>query len=366
MMGSAAAADLARSRGVEKVVLADSDLERARKAARASRKIEAAQVGVSDGAAVRRLMSGVDGVLSAVPYFYNLPLTCAAIGAGIHFCDLGGNSRLVDRQFALRRRAERARIGILPDCGLSPGLTSILVAEGVRRVGQTQAIRIRVGGLPQNPQPPLNYKLLFSVHGLLNEYLEPARIIRHGRMVAVESLTGLETIRFPGFGDLEAFYTSGGASTLPDTYAGRVRELDEKTIRYPGHAEAFRLLFGLGFGREPNRAVLAGALQEKLALPGGDVLLLRVDVSGRAGRICYELIERGTERLTAMMKTTAWPASILLQMLVNGTIAQRGVLRLEEAVPGEAFLAELARRGIHITATHHKGADVAMLAKLAS
>ncbi len=348
MMGSAAAADMAASPDVERVIVADSGLERAQAAASAHKSIEPAELDVTDGAAVRRLMAKVDGALSAVPYFHNLGLSCAAIDAGIHFCDLGGNSRLVDRQFALHPQAERAGIAILPDTGLSPGLTSILAADGMKRVPQADCIRMRVGGLPQDPRPPLNYKLLFSAHGLLNEYLEPARIIRNGRPVQVESLTGIEPIDFAGFPALEAFYASGGTSTLPETYAGRVRELDEKTIRYPGHAEAFRLLFSLGFGEEPYRPLLTRLLEDKLRLPGGDVLLLRVEVTGPTSGVRYELIEYGTEKLTAMMKTTAWPASILLQMLVNGTVKKCGVLRLEEAIPTEPFLAELARRNIRL------------------
>lgn len=348
MMGSAAAADLARSPGVERVLLADGDLERARSAARGFPRIEPAEVDVTDRQAVRRLMGRVQGVLSAVPYFLNLGLTEAAIESRAHFCDLGGNSRLVDQQLQLGPAAQRAGVGVLPDCGLSPGLTSILVADGLQRLGRVHSVRIRVGGLPRKPRPPLNYKLLFSAHGLLNEYVEPARLLRRGRVEQVESLTGIESIRFPGFPPLEAFYTSGGASTLPDTYAGRVRELDEKTIRYPGHADAFRLLFWLGLGEGQGRELLTAALERKLCLPGGDVLLLRVDLAGRGRGLRYQLIEYGSQRLTAMMKTTAWPASILLQMLANGTIAERGVLKLETAVPAGAFLAELARRRIVI------------------
>jgi lysine 6-dehydrogenase len=348
MMGSAAAADLARSPGVERVILADADLKRARRAAAANSKIHPAHVDVRDGRAVQLLMRSVQGVLSAVPYYHNLELTRCAIRAGAHFCDLGGNSLLVQRQFQLHGDARRAGVAVLPDCGLSPGLTSILVADGLARLGSVEAVRIRAGGLPLEPIPPLNYKLVFSAYGLLNQYLEPARILRNGKYVEVEPLTGLETIRFAGFPPLEAFHASGGASTLPESFAGKIRDLDEKTIRYPGHAEAFRLLFWLGFGEAGRREALTQALEEKLRLPGGDVVLLRVDLAGKAGGLRYQMIEYGTEELTAMMKTTAWPASILLQMLINASIPGRGLLRLEHAVHPRHFLHELARRGIEI------------------
>lgn len=348
MMGSAAAADLARSPGIERVVLADADLKRARRAAAAHPKIRPVRADVTDARAVQQLMRSVQGVLSAVPYFHNLELTRWAIRCGAHFCDLGGNSLLVQRQFQLHGDARRAGVAVLPDCGLSPGLTSILVADALHHLGAARTVRIRVGGLPRDPVPPLNLKLLFSAHGLLNEYLEPTRILRDGKPTEVESLTGLETVRFPGFPPLEAFYTSGGASTLPETFAGKIRDLDEKTVRYRGHAQAFRLLFWLGFGEMRKRQVLTEALEEKLQLPGGDVVLLRVDVEGESGGLRYQMVEYGTDDLTAMMKTTAWPASILLQMLINATIPGRGVLRLENAVPPRHFLDELARREIVI------------------
>src|ERR1044072_7174306 len=125
-------------------------------------------------------------------------------------------------------------------------MVSVLAMHGAREVDQLDEIHIRVGGLPQNPRPPLDYQIVFSVEGLINEYVERARVIREGQLVEVESLTELETLDFPDpYGRMEAFQTSGGTSTLPETFAGRVKELDYKTIRYPGHCARFRLLLAL-------------------------------------------------------------------------------------------------------------------------
>jgi lysine 6-dehydrogenase len=150
---------------------------------------------------------------------------------------LGGNNYIVDAQLALDEAAKKANINIVPDCGLAPGMVSVLAMHGANRFDETEEIHIRVGGLPQTPKPPLDYQLVFSVEGLINEYIESARVIRDGKIIEVNSMTELETLAFDGFSALEAFQTSGGTSTLPDTFCGKVKELDYKTIRYAGHCQ---------------------------------------------------------------------------------------------------------------------------------
>src|SRR5215210_8307938 len=192
-------------------------------------------------------MRGHDAVLSCVTYFHNLSLARAAVEARTHFCDLGGNNAVVDAELALDEEASAAGVNVVPDCGLAPGMVSVLAAHGAARFDALDEVRIRVGGLPQKPRPPLDYQIVFSVEGLINEYVERARVVRGGRIVEVESMTEVEELEFPApFGRMEAFQTSGGTSTLPETFLGRVTELDYKTVRYPGHCERFRLLIELG------------------------------------------------------------------------------------------------------------------------
>lgn len=368
-MGTAAAYDLLHSRGVERVTLAESDTARLR-AARVwlrTKHLVTRRLDVGSVRAVVNVMRGHDAVLSAVPYRLNLQLARAAIAARVSFCDLGGNHDVVEQQLRLDAAARRNQIAILPDCGLSPGLASVLVAHGTQKFSRLERIHIRVGGLPQKPQPPLDYQLFFSVEGLINEYIEPSRIIHGGKLREVESLTGLEAILFPEpFGRLEAFYTSGGTSTLTTTFLGRVQELDEKTIRYPGHCQKVKLLAELGLmSAEPirvagrmvrPRALLEQLLEEKLGGDGPDVVLLRIVVVGRMGTrrhtLNYELIDRYDPRtgLTAMMRTTAFPASVAAQMLAQKMIPP-GAHRQEIAVPTAWFLAEMARRGFEIRET---------------
>ena len=152
--------------------------------------------------------------LSAVPYRLNLGLAKAAIQARCHFADLGGNNTVVRQELALAGKAEKREVALAPDCGLSPGMASILGGELVRRLGgRADALRLYVGGLPEKPMPPFHYQLVFSVEGLINEYVEPARILRKGKLVTMEPLTEPEEFHMPGFAPLIAFQTSGGTST---------------------------------------------------------------------------------------------------------------------------------------------------------
>jgi lysine 6-dehydrogenase len=285
MMGSAAAYDMARQGHVDSVTLADNDLKRAKDVAArvnritAGKKVRAVALDASKEKEAARLMKGHDGALSAVPYFLNLALAKAAISAGCHFADLGGNNTVVRQELALAKQAEKRGIGIAPDCGLSPGMASILGGELVRRLdGRADALKLYVGGLPERPMPPFHYQLVFSVEGLINEYVEPARILRRGKLMTIDPLTEPEEFHMDGFAPLVAFHTSGGTSTMPETFEGKVGECFEKTLRYPGHYDLLCELNDLGlFSNEKMRvgnvevaprALLSRVFEEKFAGKG--------------------------------------------------------------------------------------------------
>ncbi|MBD0370725.1 MAG: saccharopine dehydrogenase family protein [Pyrinomonadaceae bacterium] len=369
-MGLGAAFDLAHNAEGVRVTVADVDRERARAVVEAvkSDRLRAAQVDVSDHEQVVELMRGHDAVISCVVYSYNLQLARAAIEARVNFCDLGGNNIVVDSELALDAEAKRAGINIIPDCGLAPGMASVLVAHGAARFEKLEEIHIRVGGLPQAPRPPLNYQIVFSVEGLINEYIERARVIREGRIVEIDSMTEVERLSFPApFEELEAFQTSGGTSTLPETFLNRVRELDYKTIRYPGHCEKFKLLVDLGLcsseaievegASVSPRRVLGEMLLRRLPADEPDVVLILVEFRGaRLGKsesetLRYYIIDRFDEStgLSAMQRTTAFPASIIAQMMARGETLEKGAIPQERCIPPEAFVKELAARNIRIT-----------------
>jgi lysine 6-dehydrogenase len=369
-MGLGAAFDLAQSPGVEAVTIADLDVGRARAVAASvkSEKLRPARIDVTDYAEVVELMRGHDAAISCVTYFHNLRLARAAVEARVNFCDLGGNNAVVAEELALDEAAREAGINIIPDCGLAPGMVSVLVAHGAQAFDELEAIHVRVGGLPLKPRPPLNYQIVFSVEGLINEYVERARVIRDGKIVEVDSMTEIERMKFPApFHEMEAFQTSGGASTLPESFLGRTRHLDYKTIRYPGHCEQFKLLIDLGLaaseeididgGRVSPRRVLGEMLLRHLPADEPDAVLVRLEFRGRAGGekrlLRYDIIDRFDEStgLSAMMRTTAFPASIIAQMMARGEIKEKGAIPQERAIPPDAFVAELAKRNIRLTTT---------------
>jgi lysine 6-dehydrogenase len=382
MMGSAAAYDMALQGHVDSVTLADNDLKRAKNAAArvnriaGNKKVRAVALDAAKEKEAARLMKGHDGALSAVPYRLNLGLAKAAIRAGCHFADLGGNNTVVRQELALAKQAEKRGIGLAPDCGLSPGMASILGGELVRRLGgRADALKLYVGGLPEKPLPPFHYQLVFSVEGLINEFVEPARILRHGKLTTIEALTEPEPFHMDGFAPLVAFQTSGGTSTLPETFAGKVGECFEKTLRYPDHYNLIRGLKELGlFSSEKMligdvevapRALLAKVFESKFAGDGPDVCIMRLEahesvkapgvrglLGGKLkGRVAtFTMVDHYDSKsdMSAMMRTTAFPASIVLQMMCTGAVSKRGAVLQERDIPAGSFLEEIARRGIKI------------------
>jgi lysine 6-dehydrogenase len=367
MMGSAAAYDLAKTNPQDEIILADINIQQARSvAASIGPNVTPVRIDVNNNRDVVKLIEGSGAVISAVSYSVNYQMTKAAIEAGVSMCDLGGNNDVVEKQMTLDEQAKEKGITIVPNCGLAPGLINILAMEGAKEFDTLDSIHLRVGGLPQHPRPPLYYQIVFSVEGLINEYVEKATVIQDGELKLIDPMSGLEEIEFPPpFGTLEAFNTSGGLSTLTKVFAGKLKNLDYKTIRYKGHCEKFKTLLDLGFAtNEPmmvggsvktNREFFADLLRKKLDYGDKDVVLARATITGRTAAaektLVYEFIDYYDEatKMTAMMRTTAFPTSIVAQMLANGIITQRGVIVPELCVPGKRMIDELAKRNVKIT-----------------
>ncbi len=365
-MGKGAAYDLMKQDSVEQIILADIDLKCAEALAKEiGPKAEAVQVDAKKRIDLVRAFSRVDSVISAVSYTVNKLHTEVAIETGTHMCDLGGNKFVVDEQIAMSDQAKDAGITVVPDCGVAPGMVSVLARHGIEYLDRVESVKIRVGGLQQEPRPPLNYALIFSVEGLINEYVEPCEVIRDGKIVTEEPLVGFEELIFPEpFGKLEAFNTSGGTSTLPHTYLGKVNELDYKTIRYPGHGHKMWCLLKLGLmdskeidvdgTKVTPRRVLEKLLEENLPPSGKDATLIRTTVEGWKGTesriIEYQVVDLFDEEtgLTSMMRTTSFPAAVTALMMADGRITERGVLTPERCIPPDLFIEALRERGIDI------------------
>ena len=284
-----------------------------------------------------REMKEEDVVISALPYDFNYKLAKLAIKTKTNFIDLGGNSSIVEKELALHGDAKKAGITIIPDCGLAPGMSNI-VAYHLWEQG-SRKIHIRVGGLPLHPEPPLNYALVFSVHGLINEYVEDAIIVKNGMVTRVESLTGLEEIEINGM-KFEAFYTHGGTSTLPKTLHG-VKELDYKTIRYKGHCEKILLLKQLGFFENEERLFTEKILEKALPKDAEDFVVAKIYSESMEAI----LFDRHDGSFSAMQRTTAFPTAIIAKMLASEAI-EKGAYPPELAIDFEKFMEELKRRGI--------------------
>jgi lysine 6-dehydrogenase len=368
LQGCACAYDLLQNPAVTQVTLADLQPEKLPPFL--SRdwggRLRTVRLDVTDSAAVHTTFAGHAAVMSAIPYYYNGPMAKAAVECGCHFSDLGGNTEIVLEQKKLHREAEAKGISVIPDCGLAPGMVNILAAEGIRRLEHAEKVKIFVGGLPQSPEPPLNYQIVYSLEGALDYYTTPSWILRGGRPVQVEALSEVESVEFPApVGTLEAFHTGGGISTLPFAYQGKIDVMEYKTLRYPGHAAVVRPIRDLGLlanvpidvkgTKVVPRDVFIAVVSPRLYKPEGrDLVALQVEVTGKKdgkpARVTFRLIDYYDAKhgISAMMRTTGYSLSITGQMQVDGRVSAKGVHTPDEAVPFRDYVTELGKRGIKI------------------
>jgi lysine 6-dehydrogenase len=368
LQGTACAYNLLQHDPVEQVTLADLDPSRLPRFLEPYRgnRLRLAALDAKDHGAVLELMRGHAAAMCALPYYFNEPMTRAAIEAGAHFADLGGNTEIVIRQKTLDGAARERRVSVIPDCGLAPGMVNILAGAAIRRLDQVDAVRIFVGGLPQHPEPPLNYQIVYSLEGALDYYTTPSWVLRDGKATQVDALSELEPQEFPApVGTLEAFHTGGGISTMPFAFEGRIRTMEYKTLRYPGHVAIMRPIRELGLiSNTPIRVkdvtvsprdVFIAAVQPKLRKPEGrDLVALRVVAAGvRAGRpaeVRFELLDYYDEKagISAMMRTTGYSLALTGLMQASGAVTELGVHTPDEAVPFRPYVDGLARFGVRI------------------
>lgn len=368
LQGSACALDLLRTTDAD-VTLADARPEGLPAFLDPHRpgRLRVERLDARDPQAARALVARHDAVLSALPYYLNADMARLAVTCGVHFADLGGNTEIVREQQRLDTEARAAGVSVMPDCGLAPGMVNILAAEGIRRLDGVESVRCYVGGLPLDPQPPLNYAIVYSLEGVLDYYTTPSWILRGGRPVSVEALSEVEEVAFPEpAGRLEAFHTAGGISTMPWDFEGRIPVMEYKTLRYPGHADAMRVIRDLGLldleeirvgaSWVRPRDLFVALVDPKLRQPGApDLVALRVVTTGtRGGRpahVTFSLLDRYDDAagVSAMMRTTGYSLSITGQLQVAGQVTRSGVTTAYEGMPYEAYVEGLAARGVVIT-----------------
>ena len=372
--GTAAAYDMARWGDAQRITLADYDLEVARRAAERVNALvgrsvaEPAQLNVTDLSAVGRVLGGVDALLSAVPYYYNLDITEVAIQAGACMCDLGGHTGIAQQQHGYNSQALKAGVSVVPNCGQVPGMGTTLMVYAMEMLDEAIDVYMWDGGIPQAPRPPFDYLLTFHIAGLTNEYAEPAVFLRDWKITEVEPMSELETIEFPEpIGTLEAFVAGGGTDTMPWTFEGKVRTLQNLTLRWPGSLAKLRAFYELGLWElEPiqvgdqqvvPRDVFHALFEPKVTFPEDkDLVIVRVKAVGKKhgqdAKALVQVIDRFDEQtgFTAMERTTGWSAAIVAQMMARGD-TPRGSGGVESMVPAGLFVEELRRRGFDVSET---------------
>src|SRR5436305_13318439 len=238
LQGSACAYDLLRQPGVERVTIADLKPERmpAFLKPHVGKRLALLKLDVQDGAALRAAMADHAAVQNAAPYYFNLEVSRAAVDAGVHCADLGGNTEIVFQQKKLDAAAKQRNVSVIPDCGLAPGMVNVLAGEAVRRVGGAEGVKLDVGRLPQHHEPPLNYQIVYSLEGALDYYTTPSWVLRDGKPTRVDALSELEEVTLPPpAGVLEAFHTGGGIVIVRWTYVAIGRPMEYETLAYPRH-----------------------------------------------------------------------------------------------------------------------------------
>jgi saccharopine dehydrogenase-like NADP-dependent oxidoreductase len=331
-------ADMLAATGDYRVTLADRAVGRF---AGLNASIETKAVDVTDPRAMSSLLNGSFAVLSAVPFSLTGDIAVSAKDAGAHYLDLTEDVATTRK---VKRLAEGAQTAFIPQCGLAPGFITIAAYDLIRRFDTLHDVRMRVGALPKFPSNALNYNLTWSTEGLINEYCEPCEAIVNGERREVPPMEELEEFSLDGV-TYEAFNTSGGLGSLCETLSGKVRDLNYRTIRYPGHAAIMKALLN-DLRLRDRRDVLKDILENALPATLQDVVIVFVTVSGmRNGQLVQDTYankiysaEIGGVMRSAIQITTAAGITGVLDLLATGKIAGRGFIRQED-IDLNAFLA---------------------------
>lgn len=307
----------------------------------------------------------VDIFLSSVPYRYNLMLTEVALETSCSMVDLGGHTGNVIKQLEYDKKAKEMGVTIVPDCGMGPGMNVSMALLAIEQFDEAQEIRIWDGGLPREPKEPWNYSLFFNIAGLTNEYDAHAFFLEDGEIKEVDCFEGYEIIDFGKLiGELEASVTSGGLSTMPWTFEGKLNVLENKTLRYIGHWEWMKAYRQLGLFNEDEiefngKKIIPREFYHHLLEPQldtkdfNDICIMRVHglglVNGKRKEVvidAYETYDDKTQ-LMAMEKWTGWHASIVMQHIANGKIKD-GAYPIEKALSGKDFYEQAKKRNYKI------------------
>ncbi|MEA2553642.1 MAG: hypothetical protein QOJ65_1818 [Fimbriimonadaceae bacterium] len=370
MQGTCAAYDLAKFADPEAILMGDLTVEQAQKNADrvnalVGRKIcEVRQVDALDPESLHKFLEPADVVLSCVPYWMHPRVAAVAVRAKTSMVDMGGDTNVTWETLKVDDVAKQEGVTIVPDTGLAPGLVNNLGSYFLESLDETESIKLYCGGLPQNPKPPFNYKLVFNIEGLVTEYMHMSDVIRDGKLFHVETLAELETLNIDGLGQMEAFHTSGGASTFPYTHEGKLTTYEYKTIRYPGHCEKMRIFLDFGFWDDKPvktrssevvpRELFCKLMGEALRDPADkDLIAVRgIGVGTQGGKrrkLQIDILDKHDDKtgFSAMERMTGFSTAIYAAHIAGGGCPP-GAVRYEQAMTGKKFVDEIQKRGIKL------------------
>ena len=299
-------------------------------------QVRTVQADIADPRAVLELIDGHEVALSACPYFLTPVIATAAKKAGAHYFDLTED---VQSTRVVKQLAEDAATAFVPQCGLAPGFISIVASVLASRFDMLRDVHMRVGALPTYPSNALKYNLTWSTDGLINEYCNPCEAIVDGQLREVSPLEEMEHFSLDGI-DYEAFNTSGGLGSLCESLAGKVQNLNYKTVRYPGHRDIIKMLVrDLQLGLPERRPILKEVMEASIPITRQDVVLAFATVCGmREGRLEQETYAKkiysqrvNGELLSAIQLTTAAGICTMVDLVMQGKLPKRGLVRQEQA-----------------------------------
>jgi len=325
-------------------------------------RIKTVREDLADTRNLKKAIRDADLVISAVPGFMGFKTLRAVLEEGKNAVDI---AFFPEDPFALDRLARTKRLTAVVDCGVAPGMSSILATYAMKKLDKTKSIKIYVGGLPEIREYPYEYKAVFSPHDVIEEYVRPARYIENGKMVTRPALSDPEFLTFPGIGTLEAFNTDG-LRTMAKTVD--VPNMKEKTLRYPGHIEKMAVLRETGFF-DTREVTIKGTrirpldftaeiLFPKWKLKEGeaDITVMKIIVEGMKNRkplsISYNLFDRYDDRtgIHSMARTTGYTATTVARMITQGLFQRKGISAPEHIGENarcvKFLLSGLAERGV--------------------
>jgi saccharopine dehydrogenase-like NADP-dependent oxidoreductase len=296
-------------------------------------KVRSEVVDFTSAAALDAFLDGSWGVISCAPFHCNPLIAQRARHRGVHYFDLTEDVEVTQR---VKELAEGSKTAFAPQCGLAPGFITIVANHLIRKMTAVQDLRLRVGALPRYPSNRLKYNLTWSTEGLINEYCQPCEAIVDGKLELQPPLQNLEHLTIDGV-EYEAFNTSGGLGTLATSLQGKVRNLNYKTIRYPGHCELLKILLH-DLQMKDYQKELAAIFDRALPTTYQDQIVIFVSATGTfrgrfteatyAKTILHRQID--DENWSGIQITTAAGVCAIVDMLREGKLPQHGLVRMEQ------------------------------------